>query len=111
MDYENFFKELECAFREKNLKFNYDYQDTLDELKKDSLFIVAPAKNALCCTQRIFFDSYYASSIEEVLSFLSFDLLRKTESIPEEIYARMLLSCWKNPWSDVFWAAWLEVKP
>ena len=121
MDYEQFFVELKNHFLQKNLKFSWDYEDAVEEIKLNSIYVVAAAQrhrndpevkhftDALCCTERIFFNSYYAQDMEELLSFLSFYLLRETEFVPDEIHNRMLLSCWKNPWSKNYWNLWLKL--
>lgn len=104
MDYEILYQELRKEYLKKNIKFYFDYEMMVDDIRQEGLHLLnrIPRNDSFVCPERVFFTNYYVKNEEEFLSFIAFKLLVESGSVSEFIENRLVLSFWNNPWLKKF---------
>lgn len=104
MDYKVFFEEIKKEYIRKNIKFHFDYDAMLDDLRQEGIHLLGKASksNPGICPERVYFNNYYAKNVGEFLSFIAFKLLLESGSVSEFIENGLVLSFWNNPWLKKF---------
>lgn len=108
MNLEFLFEDLQKEYKKLGVPFRWDFRDAVETFAVNHPYVVekSPKGRSEVENVPIFFNNFVVFNQDELMSYLAFNLINKSGSVPSQVHSAMVIGVQKNDWSRRYFEKW-----